>query len=701
MSNQPIPWTDVLHGPEAQAWQASDATANFPAEPGNLDSSHEGFQADKSYNLQGRHHYSIKGHYRFNLGKSGKRAKIARDWSLSKKRLVASMACANISVVGLVLGIYAGEVPALQYAIIDTNHYAILGNFFFFVGLAIPTLFLYALPILQGRKPYTLASLAITLPLQTPPAIIVSEQMSAPNAGAIVGLLLTRFFSGFAMGFASLNSLCTLLDLFGSSLMSGNPHQEVVIKYDPRRHGGGMGLWLGIWTWCFLGSLGVGFLIGACIISSANLAWGFWVMLIVSAAVLLFNIVTPETRKAPFRRSMAEVQMPNNEVSRRVARGEIKMHLYATGPKHWWEEVSASLVLNLRMLKQPGFLILALYQGWMYGQFVIVIILLGALASRDYYLLPQLVGLCVTSLPLGALVAVPFEKASLFSRARHHPPRTDSMTFERRFVWTSHLVRRIVFMILLPFAGLAYTLSSAGPPIHISVPCVFAGLIGFLSNLALSETTGLIMETFDTSDLQPGMTGRRRSVIPQRDAEKRTNYSCYPRVTSGLMISQAFGFLIAAVATATGGPIVRHIGAQATTGIMAGVLLVLTLLLIAALTRYKTVQVVPTNRAPSKILSGPGEEWMPVIIGNPSGTSRRISLLEEGAMTRWTEIRKRNRLLAAEGASISGSVSTNPGLHDVRERGVGPDGRSFGESNDMADFDYEMTARPQQGREMI
>ncbi|MCJ1325279.1 hypothetical protein MMC10_001941 [Thelotrema lepadinum] len=660
--------TDALATDDPKEEHKLDAVVNDLKKTTTSGSTREAFQADKSYNLHGRSHYSIKGHYRFNLAKSGQRATIARDWPIFKKRVTAAVACVNTGVVGLVLGIYAGEVPALQYAVIDENHYTILGNFLFFIGLAIPTFFLYSLPILHGRRPYTLAALAIMLPLQFPPAIIVMVARSGPDAGAITGLLLTRFLSGLAMSFASLNSLSTLLDLFGSSLMSGNPHQEVVIQHDPRRHGGGMGVWLGIWTWSFMGSLAIGFLIGACIVSGNNVAWGFWAMVILSAVVLFFNIVTPETRKAPFRRSMAEVQMPNNEVSRRVGRGEMKMHLYSTGPRHWWEEVSASLVLNLKMLKQPGFLILALYQGWMYGQFVIVIILLGALVSRDYRFQPQYVGLCIVSLPVGALMAVPFEKASFFSRARHHPPRTDSMTFEKRFTWTSHLIRRAIFMLLLPFAGLAYTLTSGGPPIHVSAPCIFAGLIGFLSNLALSECAGLIMETFDTSDLQPGMTGRRRSIVPQRDVEKRTNYSCYPRVTSGLMISQAIGFIIAAAATATGGNIVRAIGAQAATAIMAGVLLVLTILLIAALTRYKSVQVVPTNRVPSRLLAGPGEEWMPVIIGNPSGTTRRISLLEEGAMTRWSEIRRRNKLLASEGAA---SLTSSAGEKPVEAREIG------------------------------
>jgi hypothetical protein len=65
------------------------------------------------------------------------------------------------------------------------------------------------------------------------------------------------------------------------------------------------------------------------------------------------------------------------------------------------------------------------------------------------------------------------------------------------------------------FAGMAYTLASAGPPIHFMVPTVFAGLIGFLSNLAIAECHGIIMETYDTSDLQPGMTGKPRNDVPE------------------------------------------------------------------------------------------------------------------------------------------------------------------------------------------
>ena len=573
-----------------------------------------------------RSHFSIKEPHGFSLSRSHRRAPIARDWSTSRKRWTAAIACLSTALIGLIIGIYAGEVPAIQYAIVDEHHYTILGNVVFFIGLAITTVLFFPLPVLHGRKPYTLAALAILMPLQFPQALAVNTQRSPSVATYRVGLLLPRAIAGLIMGFANINFLATLLDLFGASLQSSNPHQELVDVNDVRRHGGGMGMWLGLWTWCYIGSIGVGFFIGAVIVSGLDVSWGFWITIILTAAVLILNVLVPEVRRSAYRRSLAEVRN-GGEVSRRIARGEMKMHLDATGPIYWWEEVTAGLRLCARMLKQPGFVVLSLYLGWIYGQIVLVIVvsgqslrsmagltplqLLGALTSKYYHFRPQYVGLCVAAIPIGALLATPFQKASVLSRSRTHKPRTDSMTFEKRVARSSHLVRRTVFMILLPFADLAYTLSSGGAHIHYMVPTVFAGTIGFLSNLAIAECNGIIMETYDTSDLQAGMTGRPRRVLPDELASKRTNFSCFPRVTAAFAISQAVAYLIAAAGTGTGGAIERRLGAQTATAVVAGILLVLTLLLIAILTRFKTVQIIPTQRYGTAVLSGPENEWKP------------------------------------------------------------------------------------------
>ena len=328
-------------------------------------------------NLKNMHHFSIRGPGPpggFSLRHSHRRAPIARDWSTTRKRFVAAVTCLNTALLGIIIGIYAGEVPAIQYAIADGNHYTILGNVVFYLGLAIPTFFFWPLPLLHGRKPYTLAALAILMPLQFPQALVVDSFRSPNSPMYRIGLLLPRSFAGVAMGFANINLQTTLLDLFGASLQSGNPHQEVVNENDVRRHGGGMGVWLGLWTWCSIGSLGVGFLIGAVIISGLNVSWGFWITIVLTAAMLLLNVVTPEVRRSPYRRSLAEVPQDGGDVSRRIARGEIMMHLYQTGPIHWWEEVIAGLVLIKRMLSQPAFVVMAVYLGWIYGQIVMVIV---------------------------------------------------------------------------------------------------------------------------------------------------------------------------------------------------------------------------------------------------------------------------------------------------------------------------------------
>jgi hypothetical protein len=280
--------------------------------------------------------------------------------------------------------------------------------------------------------------------------------------------------------------------------------------------------------------------------------------------------------------------------------------------------------------------------------------LLGALTSKYYRFRPPYVGLCVSAVPIGALLAVPFQLASLFSRARHHPQRTDSDTFEKRITWSSHLVRRGFFLISLPLANLAYTLASGGKQTHFMVPTMLAGLVGFLSILAISECNGLIMETFDTSDLQrPTVVGIKRLTS---DAEKavirRTNYSCYPRVSSAFAIIHSMGFVTAAIATATGGIVERRIGAQAATGVVAGILLLLTAALSAVLWRWKDVQVVPDIKYMGKDeLLEDEDEWEPVIIGNPSGKMRRMSILELGELSRWSEIRRLNKILEETGMS--------------------------------------------------
>ncbi|KAK0387261.1 hypothetical protein NLU13_5574 [Sarocladium strictum] len=511
----------------------------------------------------------------------------------------------------------------------------------------------------------------IAMPLLFPQAISVSSQRLENTGSWRAMLIASRALMGASLGFASMNFHSTLTDLFGASLMSTNPHQEVADVCDARRHGGGMGVWLGLWTWCWIGSLGVGFLIGAILIDHYPPVWGFYVSVMMVATVLFLNVICPEVRRSAYRRSIAEVRS-GEEVSRRIARGEIMMHRIKTGPKWWGEEVYHGILLCGEMLRQPGFFLVAVYSGWIYAQVVLLILLLGSLASNLYRFYATGVGLLVACLSLGALLAVPFQKANLFSRSRQAQLDTNRATLENKVAWTSHLVRRLIFTTILPISGVCYACLSYGPPLSIAAPTIFATLVGFLSCLAISECNGLMMETFDTSDLSPGMTGRSKGS--ENRHTRRTNYSSFPRVTAGFAVIHTFAFVLAAGATALAGGVTRRLGQQVASGVVAGILFLLTIALSLGLARFKEVQIVPNSKAqdmdrlsevrrestmrrasmPDDPQAAMEEEnaWRPVMIGNPISKMRRMNIFELGALTRWQEIRKKNKLID-EGAHLN------------------------------------------------
>lgn len=316
----------------------------------------------------------------FDLQDSCHHAPVARDWPVSRKRFAAVIACLNAACIGMVIGTYSGEVPAIQYVIVDFHHYAILGNVFLYCAMALPTLLLWPLPLLHGRKVYTVAGFALALCLQIPQAVAVSYYRSPDVASYRELLFISRALSGFAFGFVVINVQGTLLDCFGASLQSHNPHGEALDPYDVRRHGGGMGVWLGIWSFASLASISFGFMIGTFIVSTANVMWGFLTCFVVLLAALLLNIVIPEVRRSAYRRTLKEMRGQDGYFSR-IARGEVKMHMESTGPYWWGEEVLAGIKLSCLMAKQPGFLVLAVYTAWVYAQFTMILMVPALPAS--------------------------------------------------------------------------------------------------------------------------------------------------------------------------------------------------------------------------------------------------------------------------------------------------------------------------------
>ncbi|KAI4724300.1 hypothetical protein E4T49_07971 [Aureobasidium sp. EXF-10728] len=635
--------------PVASGQPILSAQPSLPPVPGQLPPANVP-SPDLSLKHPRKNHISLKDEQGFRFHRY-RRLPIAREWKIGRKRITAVIACLNTMLVGLIAGIYAGEVPKIQYKLGDEHHHVILGNVLLYIGMGITTLLFWPLPLLHGRRPYTLAALTIAIPLQFPQSIATAFAPGPHLTRALVGLLLPRFFLGFVLGFAHINFLSTLLDLFGASLQSRNPHQEIVVYDDVRRQGGGMGIWLGVWSWCFVGSLALGFLIGASITQSLAPAWGFYVVVILLSFFILMNVIAPETRRAPYRRSVLKYLDEEDKLKKRVARGEVKLHMDQDGPKYWYQEVWAGLRLMGHMFCQFGFFVLAVYLAWIYALVVLITLLLGALLSRNYGWQPQYIGLAVFAVAVGAALAVPLTKANVFSRDRVQPMRTDSGTFEPRVTWSSHLLRRCLFTFALPIAGLAYVLASPGRSVKAAGPTILAAIIGFLACLAVAECIGLAMEAFDTSDLQPGVNSKHRlSSMESATRRRRTNYSSYPRVCAGIFAAQGLGFFIAAAATAVSGTVTRALGAQAATGVTVGILLGLTMLLSLVMWRFRSVQVIPNgafgSRGGGSMDANADQYWKPVVIGNPSGKFRRMNLLETGSWSRWTEIRKLNNLVS-------------------------------------------------------
>lgn len=221
--------------------------------------------------LHGARHVDVPEHPKeINVYETYHPSSVARDWSSSRKRFAALVACINTACLGLVLGIYSGEVPAIQYVIVDIDRVIILGNVGLYCGLAVSTLLFWPLPLLHGRKPYTISALALGLCLQIPQGLAVISFRDPDIKRYRMFLLLSRALSGFVLGFININTFATLLDVFGASLQSIRTPKELVDPYDVRRHGGGMGVWLAFWGWCSVGSIALGFVIGAFIISNST-----------------------------------------------------------------------------------------------------------------------------------------------------------------------------------------------------------------------------------------------------------------------------------------------------------------------------------------------------------------------------------------------------------------------------------------------
>ena len=83
-------------------------------------------------------------------------------------------------------------------------------------------------------------------------------------------------------------------------------------------------------------------------------------------------MIAPELHRSAFRRTMAEVRGDEGNFGR-IARREVKIHLKAAGPLWRGEEVKAGTEMCWLMVKQPGFVIVAVYTAWVYAHFTMIL----------------------------------------------------------------------------------------------------------------------------------------------------------------------------------------------------------------------------------------------------------------------------------------------------------------------------------------
>ena len=274
----------------------------------------------------------------------------------------------------------------------------------FLAGMAIPTLFLWPLGVLHGRKPYVIFAISLLLPLQLPQALplLVSDmtfeyslsylkQASADSTESYaVVMLFFRSISGVILGFANMSVLGTLTDMWGVD--TGKCCRGGV--YSPSEHvmgqarrklnrGGGLGAWLGLWAAVMIGGSGMGYCFGSLVSQSLHPSWGFWIVAIIGAKTAVMVIITSETRPPQLIPRAGENQpyfgeggiIPHDVYVTDLPpqkKGEIHLFLNGNPPQWWWQEVWAGWLLMYEMCSQGGFLILLVFLVWAFGVVVML-----------------------------------------------------------------------------------------------------------------------------------------------------------------------------------------------------------------------------------------------------------------------------------------------------------------------------------------
>ncbi|KAL7273664.1 hypothetical protein RUND412_003460 [Rhizina undulata] len=619
------------------------------------------------------------------------------EWSLAKKRFSAGISCAIVGLIGWIVGIYFGEGETIRQALDIGGTTGASGNFMFLIGLAIPTLFFWPLPLLHGRKPYILVSISLLLPLQLPQALSLPPYTTRGSQAGTQSMLpysicflVFRSISGFVLGFATMNALSTIIDLFGPDTgaccrggVVFNNRYPIEGQNQFRSVPGGeagvrIGIWLGIWTWAFVCFPGIGYLFAKIIISRSSPSWGFWSVAILGGVLLLLVVVAPEVRP-PWKRARV-VHARRYARGRReevvIERGEINMVVFGSSPEWWWEEVWAGVVLVWRMGTQVGFVMLAVYVGWAFGELVMVARLLAQLISQQYLFKPVDLGLSILALPIGALLSIPVQLSTFYIhnfRHNHHSRQSpnNSILYPHRHQG-QHPHRPALYLstLLLPLSSIALTISATGPPTPFMLPVFFAALTTFAGTLAIAECHLLLFDNFDVSDLPELMSFRSGSVSrgsgngphgTQRPASLALAVgaadgftTCHPTISAGVAMFHFLAFIFAAGAIGWNVYVREDMKTRQGLGIYSGVTVAVTVAFVAFVGRWWKVRVLEVfdsadgdgreergdmgreeREDTGGVEDGSREEGSR---GSMSVRVCRVSVLQRGDWTRWSEV---------------------------------------------------------------
>ncbi|KAF8254038.1 hypothetical protein K440DRAFT_673713 [Wilcoxina mikolae CBS 423.85] len=587
------------------------------------------------------------------------------EWSLWSKRFTATIACGVVGLIGWIVRSYYAELPQIEEHLEISPNIASLGNSMFFLGLAIPTSILWPLPLLHGRKPYLLLSISLLLPLQLPQALSLppyttdSQTWDRSMQPYVACLLFFRSISGLILGFAFMNGFATILDLFGPDtgaccrggvVFNNRVPLEGQNQYNAVTGGEAgvrTGIWVGVFTWMFVASPGLGYLFGKIAVATTTPAWGFWTVAILTGFILALILVAPEVRppwktirigRSASRRGQrpAIAGIAGSEV---VERGEIKMVMFGSSPRWWWEEVFAGFLLTWKMMHQYGFLLLAVYFGWVFGHLVLVMMLLASLIDFEYKFAPTDIGLAIFAFPLGALLVIPTQLSMFYltnfrhrsSVTMHNSNYGHTNVGQHPYRWALR-----IGAIMLPLSSILLAISASGST-HFMVPVFFAAVVSFSGALVVAESYIILMDNFDISDLpepslnsgsgsisqganltgNPHGTPRPMSLHPSDDESFATSHPC---LSSGLAICHGLAFLFAAMAVGVSTHIVEGIGIRKGLSVYSAVTCIVTIGLAYALWRNKEVRLVE------------------VFNDNEQERNAKVSLLQRSWGSRWTEV---------------------------------------------------------------